>query len=232
MTARFEDDHCANCFEELRGDVLALFCGELCRQTAELVRYWRRAERDGRINQPDVREAIRTRMAHVLAGGYDTEGRRLPPAVREQVWERDGGKCRTCGQAGEEIDHIRDSSPDLENLQLLCKDCHREKTQARMVPAPPEKQAYADWLRVERVLPDEPALLCDDTERWATLQGKLRKERRARLADAGGYGEGVSPREAALYIDALGEQLGGHHPDDDSGFGPYSYFAHAMNKDD
>jgi hypothetical protein len=34
------------------------------------VRYWRRVVRDGRDERPDVREAVCTRIAFLLAGGY------------------------------------------------------------------------------------------------------------------------------------------------------------------
>ena len=101
---------------------------ELCSQTASTIRYWRRIVRDGRIHQPDVREAIRTRVAHLLAGGYQEAARRLSPTSRVQVWERDGGRCVLCGQPGAEIDHITDDSRELGNLQLLYAGCHRAKT--------------------------------------------------------------------------------------------------------
>jgi len=36
--------------------------------------------------------------------------------------------------------------------------------------------------------------------------------------------------EASAYADAMDD--GGWTPDDDTGYGPYSYFAHTMAKDD
>jgi len=142
-----------------------LFCSELCRQTAELIRYWRGISRDGRIDQPDVKHAFMTRMAMVLAGGYPEQARRLPPPVRQQVWDRDQGRCRECGEPGQEIDHIDGDSPELINLQLLCASCHHEKTQRRMVPASTdERRRMIELLRRERVASDEPTLLCDDRD--------------------------------------------------------------------
>ena len=51
---------------------------------------------------------------------------------------RDGWQCRACGVAGPgvrfEIDHIQrredrpDLALDLDNLQVLCVPCHRDKT--------------------------------------------------------------------------------------------------------
>jgi hypothetical protein len=66
----FEQDCCANCLERLPDDVDGLFCSELCAQAASTIRYWRRIVRDGRIHQPDRREALLTRVGHLLAGGY------------------------------------------------------------------------------------------------------------------------------------------------------------------
>jgi hypothetical protein len=44
----FEPDHCANCLDPLPEAVEGLFCCELCSQTADTVRYWRRVSHDGR----------------------------------------------------------------------------------------------------------------------------------------------------------------------------------------
>jgi hypothetical protein len=51
-------------------EIEGLYCSEPCSQMAETIRYWRRVTRDGRIERPDVREALSTRVAHLLAGGY------------------------------------------------------------------------------------------------------------------------------------------------------------------
>jgi 5-methylcytosine-specific restriction endonuclease McrA len=234
----FEDDCCASCLQRLPDDVEGLFCSELCSQTASTIRYWRRVVRDGRIDQPDVREAVRTRVAHLLAGGYHEAARRLSPAVRARVWERDGGRCVRCGQPGAEIDHIADDSPDLGNLQLLCADCHRAKTAARMRPASQEQAAAVAALYAERVRPDVPALLCDDEQRWQQDWAALKKARRRRLLDAleetgldpGEFRGASRAEERDAWADAPDD--GGWTEDDDTGYGPYSYFAHAMAKDD
>jgi hypothetical protein len=236
----FEDDHCASCLRRLPDDEESLFCSELCSQTASTIRYWRRIVRDGRIGQPDVQQAIRTRVAHLLAGGYHEAARRLSPAVRARVWERDGGRCVSCGQPGAEIDHIASDSPDLGNLQLLCADCHQTKTTARMRPASPEQAAEVTALYQARVQPEVPVLLCDDEQGWARQWRGLKKARRQRLLDlldeAGldpGDFRGASRAEI---LDAIEDEMdyddGGWTEDDDTGYGPYSYFAHAMAKDD
>jgi hypothetical protein len=241
----FEADCCANCLERLPDEVEGLFCSELCSQMAETMRYWRRVVRDRRIDRPDVRDAVSTRVAHLLAGGYRKAARRLGSEVRRQVWQRDGGRCVRCGQPGDEIDHIRDDSPELGNLQLLCTNCHHAKTAERMVPASDDQSAAVDALYTTRVLPDTPALLCDDEQRWRQEWRALKKARRQRLLDQmddmgldNKNFRGASRAEmiAAIddEIDTVSDELdsGGWTEDDDSGYGPYSYFAHAMAKDD
>lgn len=129
---------CANC--ALPIDLLesrSIYCSELCSQVARAVRYIRARNVDGRINDPDIAEAIGTQLAFIPTGGYPTKLRRIGAATRQAVLERDGHRCQKCGAEGTEIDHIATSSSDLSNLQLLCHDCHMEKTQAGFVPASP-----------------------------------------------------------------------------------------------
>lgn len=153
---RFAADHCANCLNPLPDEVAALFCSELCGQTAEFVRYLRRVTRDGRINDPDVQYATQVRMAHLVAGGYAKTARHLSTAIRAQVRERDGGRCRYCGKPGDEIDHSAGDSSDLANLQLLCRACHHAKTDRQMIPADQNAKEVVSKIR-RRVESDVPA---------------------------------------------------------------------------
>ena len=178
---RFVEEHCPNCIEALPDHTVGLFCCEWCRQIAETVRYWRRVVRDDRIVRPDVRLALRTRLAHLLTGGYPKTARRLPAQTRQQVLERDNGHCCNCGAFGSEIDHIRDSSSQLDNLQLLCTACHQAKTESQMVPASAEQRQLLGLVQDLRVVPKLPVLLCDDQHDWAGLERQLRRERRQRL---------------------------------------------------
>ncbi|WP_407304016.1 HNH endonuclease [Acinetobacter sp.] len=65
--------------------------------------------------------------------------------TRQAVWKRDHGKCRSCGKQcdrkganGWDMDHITpliEANGEmkywtLENLQTLCKPCHKAKTSA------------------------------------------------------------------------------------------------------
>ncbi|GAB3861721.1 HNH endonuclease [Dactylosporangium cerinum] len=239
--ARFNEDQCANCMQRLAPQIEGLFCSELCGQYASTVRYWRRIVRDGRIDNPDVRVALNVRIAHLLAGGYARRARHLPDETRAQVWRRDENRCRTCGAPGSEIDHIADDSPDLANLQLLCTACHRKKTESRMSPASNEQQQAMNKIYRERVVPDQPMLLCDDQQEWASTEAGLRAERRGRLLDElaeYGYDRREFPGYSwqdmwdAVLDEAEEDDFDANGIDDDSGFGPDSYFARAMAKDD
>jgi hypothetical protein len=187
VARRFEPDRCANCFTPLPDDYAHrpwLFCSLLCRETASTLRYWRTTTRNGKFqSDPSVRLAIGIRIAHILAGGYNMEARRIPLAVRALVKERDK-VCVKCGAPGEEIDHIDGDSCDPGNLQLLCKTCHHAKTAERMVPASPDQAALVLALQIHRVLPGEPVQLCDDESGWVAAERKLRGERLARLRPA------------------------------------------------
>jgi len=231
--------------ERLPEEVEGLFCSEVCSQTAKTVRYWRRVVRDGRFEMPDVRRAVSTRVAHLLAGGYREVGRRLTVPVRQQVWRRDEGKCVQCRRPGAEIDHIHYDSPDLDNLQLLCADCHHAKTAERMAPANERQRAQIVSLYATRVRPDAPTLLCDDEQRWPKEWLALKKARRQMLLDqmeemgldVGDFRgaprvEMIAAIEKVRELFSEGVDPGGWTEDDDSGYGPYSYFAHAMAKDD
>ena len=57
----------------------------------------------------------------------------IPENVKSQVWRRDGGKCVQCGSNENlEFDHIipfsKGGSSTYRNLQLLCQDCNRSKS--------------------------------------------------------------------------------------------------------
>lgn len=245
-TLRFEPDRCANCFEPLPNDdehKPALFCSELCNSVAKDVRYWRSTIRDGRFqSDPEVRLALHTRIAHLLAGGYNSAARTIPAGVRAFVFGRNK-VCVLCGGPGQEIDHIDGDSNDPGNLQLLCTDCHHAKTATRFVPATEEQNAFVDRLEQERVLPDEPAQLCDDDMFWQRAERTLRPERLNRIRHgAAGYAQDSS---AAIITqlravkgrrpgidDSLDDDHSARGLDDDSGYGPDSYFARAMNKND
>lgn len=64
-------------------------------------------------------------------------GRYIPAAVRRAVWQRDGGRCTTCGSSDRlHFDHIwpvsKGGGNELENIQLLCQQHNLEKA-ARII---------------------------------------------------------------------------------------------------
>ena len=63
--------------------------------------------------------------------------RRLPKALHARIEEEQGGCCALCGEAGEEIDHVRalaqQGGDGRENLSLLCRACHEERAKEQVV---------------------------------------------------------------------------------------------------
>jgi 5-methylcytosine-specific restriction endonuclease McrA len=157
----------------------SLFCSDLCKDEAKYVRYYREKIADGTAERPDIREALRIRLAHILAGGYDARGRATSDEIRQAVIARDAGRCRSCGGIGTEVDHIRGNSSELDNLQLLCADCHREKTIRSLQRISPEEQpellAKAEALD-DRATADAPLRFCDHSD-WQTAWRSIKSAR-------------------------------------------------------
>jgi len=58
---------------------------------------------------------------------------RIPPEVRSFVWERDEGRCVQCGAEDDlQFDHVipvaRGGGNAENNLQILCGNCNRQKS--------------------------------------------------------------------------------------------------------
>lgn len=180
----FVDDHCANCLAPLPDDLVMLFCSSWCKDIAGRGRYWRRVIRDGRIEDPSVENQVKMDLAFLLIGGYESLGRKVPTATRAEVILRDDGKCQSCGKPGTDVDHIAGNSDDADNLQLLCTDCHRRKTNASLVPAPDEERALITAFYLTRIEPDEPRLLADDEQEWEGLWRSLQAARKRRFEES------------------------------------------------
>ena len=181
-SAHFIADHCANCDVPLDMENQALFCTEHCLDVASFVRRARRLAIDpDRRDDPEVKETMRIRMAHLLGGGYSARERHLSPAERGFIIERDGGKCTKCGKPGSEIDHIAGPSNNPSNLQLLCDPCHNTKTTSAFVPASDEEQAWAFELYATPIHVEHAVRLCDEEVEWEKAWRGLKTQRAHRL---------------------------------------------------
>lgn len=57
----------------------------------------------------------------------------IPQEIKDIVWNRDGGRCVICGSRENlEFDHIipfsKGGATTVRNLQLLCQECNRKKS--------------------------------------------------------------------------------------------------------
>lgn len=57
----------------------------------------------------------------------------IPDDLKQYVWQRDGGRCRNCGNHHElQYDHViplsMGGATTAENLQILCGPCNRRKS--------------------------------------------------------------------------------------------------------
>ncbi|RWR14313.1 HNH endonuclease [Paenirhodobacter populi] len=93
-----------------------------------------------------------SRKEHARHSKHVTSTRRWQ-VLRQQILERDGWKCRCCGERRRlEIDHIKsvrthpELSFDPRNLQALCGACHTRKTRIECghKEKSPERKAWAD----------------------------------------------------------------------------------------
>lgn len=208
---------CASCDAPLTFTAsAALFCSERCRGYAKDVRYFRACYADGRVSDPEVRQALKIRMAHRVVGGYNASERRVDRGLRATALAANNGLCCMCNSAqATELDHIGGPSSELGNLQGLCNDCHNTKTEQHFGVMTPEHARVRDAFLL-RVFDHPPSRACDDergwNQRWRALLAETRDwfERESGNPDAGYFGDGstgaVDDFEHGIYMQMLAER--------------------------
>lgn len=68
---------------------------------------------------------------------WENPSKGAPRNIRQKILNRDSHQCVKCGATQDlEVDHIHNvaqgGTHHLNNLQTLCKPCHREKTRKEM----------------------------------------------------------------------------------------------------
>ena len=99
---------------------------ELSGEDVELL-VWDRQRRQGA--RLDRLRKIRARDEDVA----EARRERIPDEVRAFVWERDAGQCTRCGAEDDlQFDHVipvaKGGGGAIDNIQILCGDCNRQKS--------------------------------------------------------------------------------------------------------
>jgi hypothetical protein len=195
---------CPNC-DAPTDERKKIFCGELCRQEAELIRYVRRSVLDGRLDDDDVvRDGIGSRVLMVRAGGYPA-ARKVPASLRAAIIERDGGICQICGAPGNEIDHISGDANAPENLQLLCKTCNGAKLAAAVKTITLESDPVLWHFIVQqqerlgaRIASPHPLRICDREQSWESDWRSYLRRAAGTRGTASRVATQISPKPASV----------------------------------
>ena len=99
---------------------------ELSDEDVELLVWDRQRRQDSRM---DRLRKIRARDEDVASSRRE----RIPGEVRAFVWERDAGRCVQCGSEDDlQFDHVipvaKGGGSSIDNIQILCGDCNRQKS--------------------------------------------------------------------------------------------------------
>ena len=98
----------------------------LSAEDVELLVWDRQRRQDARLGR------LRTIRAREEEAGQ-ARRERIPDEVRAFVWERDQGRCVRCGAEDElQFDHVipvaKGGGSAIDNVQVLCADCNRQKS--------------------------------------------------------------------------------------------------------
>lgn len=168
---------CVNCGAGTEGG--KLYCGELCGQIAGTVRYVRGRITDGRIWKPDIQSGIGIRLLMQNGGGYPVKERKLTKDLRQKILARDGGLCARCGKPANEVDHIKGSSCDEENLRAVCGRCNKKMAFDGFRLATSEEAEFIKSMNSDiacRVAFSTSAKTCDH-EAWNKIWPSIRSAR-------------------------------------------------------
>ena len=209
----FEPGQCVNCDSIAVTVKSPLYCSAQCRQAAKLVRYVRTKRQEGIEHRPDIKEAIRIRLAMVLGGGYPEGERRVSPETRSFVFERAGGRCESCGRALDvdrstgdpdavaTIQHVAGNSNDPSNLKAFCRRCNIADAESRFVPVEPGSPAEKLGMELTiRCSVPEPLRICDDEVRWKNEWRRCASEARELLRLLEDLDEGAGDEDLAGFM--------------------------------
>ena len=179
------DFPCVNCDGPIPWVRKKVYCTPFCREQAKHIRWVRSTIERGVWEDPEIAEARLIRIAHLNSGGYMPLGRRISIESRYAIYEKYNDLCASCGvnALNGEIDHISGSSNSLDNLQLLCSKCHREKTLANIHPIPEDSlrrkeiKILHDEIRA-RINSPKPIRDCDNHLSWSEKALEITKARR------------------------------------------------------
>jgi hypothetical protein len=180
---------CVNCGLPLTQLVRPyLFCSDLCQKEAHTVRYARRVLRDGRIERPDVREAVQIQLAFVVSGGYPSRERELSKEQRHAVFQRDKSCCRLCGAQATQIDHIGPPiAGEINHPDSLRRSVTRATVRRRCLRFVPslirsggERRKTCDCV----IYSPSPLRISDDDKAWPTVWRQLAAQRKALVCAA------------------------------------------------
>jgi hypothetical protein len=169
---------CANCDETFVANRPKVYCCPRCHDQADLVRYERRYRAEFHVGHlprmlalqafpPDIRDAIKTKSMFALGEGYDASARRLSPQERDDISQRDEGRCVLCGALGVEIDHIDGPRRDPNNLRLLCAACNQRLAYGHARPIADNPDAEQRLAKLTcRIEASKPLRDCDDHIAW------------------------------------------------------------------
>lgn len=149
-----------------------VYCSYLCDEEADYVRFLRKHGLKKVKRDPDLHAAQMSKLLWILRGGHKTF-HNVRAKTAKLVKQRDG-QCVDCGQPGKDIHHKEFLVPELhnrpENLEWLCKDCHRPKgffTDEQIQSLLDEEASVLTQLRLHHCARAKtPISPCDDVDGW------------------------------------------------------------------